>query len=108
MLGERQSGLKPPNNFIRNDMVILGSPYWATPNGTRAWVLEVGKSLHGTVAQTCYASSRRRSRFYRPESRSSSAVLRSICRMRRPGKSILDDYPGAGRSGPHGESIIAW
>lgn len=45
--GERQSGLKPPNNSIRNTLVHLGFAYWATPNGTRACVLWDGKAYTG-------------------------------------------------------------
>lgn len=33
-------------------------------------------------------------------------MIRSICRLRRPGKSIWEDNPGAGRPGLHGESIM--
>lgn len=105
MLGERQSGLKPPNNFIRNTLVHLGLLYWATPNGTRACVLWDGKAYTGQSLRlvtrqadvACACTVWNRDRPLRCSDRSAACAAQ--------GSLSWTITPGASSSGPHGKSI---
>lgn len=110
---------KPSNNSIRNTSVFLGFSIFGERRPTAhtdLLLLQVWQSLHGTSAQTCYASRRRRlCLFLRPESRSTfcGVVPRSIYLLgwRTPSRESLSGWEvhprgGAEEAGRTGESII--